>query len=54
MSKVEKHGFQSVGFPLIGAGTGGGSPDQIEGLIREEIEGSGYTGRAVIVRYHGK
>jgi O-acetyl-ADP-ribose deacetylase len=51
LSKAIKHGFESVGFPLIGAGTGGGSPDQVEGMIREEIERSEYTGRAVIVRY---
>jgi O-acetyl-ADP-ribose deacetylase (regulator of RNase III) len=51
VAKAEEHGFESLALPLIGAGTGGGSPDQIEGMIREEIERSGYTGRAVIVRY---
>jgi O-acetyl-ADP-ribose deacetylase (regulator of RNase III) len=54
ISKAMEHGFESVGFPLIGAGTGGGSPDKVEGMIREEIERSGYTGRAVIVRYAKK
>ena len=54
ISKAEEHGFKSLGFPLIGAGTGGGSPDKVEGMIREEIERSGYTGRAVIVRYTKK
>lgn len=54
ISKAEEHGFESLGFPLIGAGTGGGSPDEVEGMIREEIERSGYTGRAVIVRYTKK
>ena len=51
ISKAEEHGFESIGFPLIGAGTGGGSPDEVERMIREEIERSGYAGRAVIVRY---
>lgn len=54
ISKAEEHGFESLGFPLIGAGTGGGSPDQVEGMIREEIEQTGYTGLAVIVRYTKK
>jgi O-acetyl-ADP-ribose deacetylase len=54
ISKANEHGFESLGFPLIGAGTGGGSPDKVEGMIREEIERSGYTGRAVIVRYTKK
>jgi O-acetyl-ADP-ribose deacetylase len=54
IAKAEEHGFESLGFPLIGAGTGGGSPDQVEGMIREEIEQSGYTGRSVIVRYTKK
>jgi O-acetyl-ADP-ribose deacetylase len=54
ISKAEEHGFESLGFPLIGAGTGGGSPDKVEGMIHEEIEQSGYTGRAVIVRYTRK
>ena len=52
LAKAEEHGFKSIGFPLIGAGTGGGSPDKVEKIISEEIENSGYTGRAVIVRYN--
>ena len=51
LAKAQEHGFESIGFPLIGAGTGGGSPDKVEGMIREVIECSGYGGGAVIVRY---
>jgi len=51
LAKAEEHGFKSIGFPLIGAGTGGGSPDNVERIISEEIENSDYTGRVVIVRY---
>jgi O-acetyl-ADP-ribose deacetylase (regulator of RNase III) len=54
LSKAQEHRFESIGFPLIGAGTGGGSPDQVERMIHDEIERSGYTGRAVIVRYAKK
>jgi len=52
ISKAEEHGFKSVGFPLIGAGTGGGSPEMVERMIHEEIERSNYSGNAVIVRYN--
>jgi O-acetyl-ADP-ribose deacetylase (regulator of RNase III) len=51
ISLAEKQGFGSIGFPLIGAGTGGGSEDRVEAMIHEEIERSFYAGRAVIVRY---
>ncbi len=51
LARVQEHGFESVAFPLIGAGTGGGSPDHVEALLHEEIEHSGYPGRALIVRY---
>lgn len=51
IAKVQEHGFESVAFPLIGAGTGGGSPQQVEAWIHEETERSGYSGRALIVRY---
>ena len=49
--KADEHGFRSVGMPLIGAGTGGGSPEAVEAMIHEEVEQSGYDGRVVIVRY---
>jgi O-acetyl-ADP-ribose deacetylase len=51
LARVQEHGFESVAFPLIGAGTGGGSAQQVEAWIHEEIERSGYRGRALIVRY---
>ena len=51
LARVQEHGFESVAFPLIGAGTGGGSPDHVEALLHEEIERFGYSGRALIVRY---
>ncbi|MDF1659529.1 MAG: macro domain-containing protein [Verrucomicrobiales bacterium] len=51
LEKAGEQDFTSIGFPLIGAGTGGGSPEDIKRMIAEEIENSGYQGRAVIVSY---
>ena len=51
IDKAQELNFRSIAFPLIGAGTGGGSPERIEKIISEEIRRSGYDGRAVIVRY---
>jgi len=51
LSKAKEHGFGSIGFPLIGAGTGGGSQEEVEAMIHDEIDRSDYSGRAVIVRF---
>lgn len=51
LEEAIKHDFSSVGYPLIGAGTGGGSPEEVREMIREEIETSEFHGRAVIVTF---
>lgn len=51
IEKAKELSCKSIGFPLIGAGTGGGSPDQVEKMISEEIQKSNYEGRALIVRF---
>jgi O-acetyl-ADP-ribose deacetylase (regulator of RNase III) len=43
--------YASLAFPLIGAGTGGGSPADVERFMREEMEKSAYPGALRIVRY---
>lgn len=43
-------GFKSIAFPLIGAGTGGGSKDHIQAMILEETEVSSYGGTVLVVR----
>lgn len=45
------HGFASLAFPLIGAGTGGLSPRQVEELMQTEIEAAPGEGQVVLVRY---
>lgn len=49
-----KHGFQSLAMPLIGAGTGGGSGENVQRIIEEECRRSLYDGQIVIVKYKAK
>ena len=43
--------FESIALPLIGAGTGGGSEDEVQQLMRTEIERHRYGGEVRLVRY---
>ena len=43
--------YASVAFPLIGAGSGGGKPDKILEIIRDELDTISFDGDVVIVRY---
>lgn len=51
MEIVKSKGYRSVAFPLVGAGTGGGSPERVLDLIRDELRSIEYEGEARIVRY---
>jgi len=51
MKIVIEQGFVSVAFPLIGAGSGGGSQEQIQKFIAEELAKINFIGDAYIVRY---
>jgi len=48
---ASKKGFRSIGFPLIGAGTGGKSQAMVLQMMKEEIERFDFGGRVLIVRY---
>ena len=48
---AREHGFISIAFPLIGAGTGGGSIEQVEKLMTDQLGTEEYAGRVVVVRY---
>jgi len=41
----------SIAFPLIGAGTGGRSIDQVEKLMIDQLGMEEYAGRIIVVRY---
>ena len=43
--------FTSIALPLIGAGTGGHSPDRVTQYMREEIALSDYQGEVRLVRF---
>lgn len=43
--------FRSIAFPLIGAGSGGGSPERILGFITQELSAIPFTGEVYVVRY---
>ncbi|HEY9762878.1 MAG TPA: macro domain-containing protein [Trichocoleus sp.] len=51
MRLVIEHHFHSVAFPLIGAGSGGGSPDHIQTLITEELSAIPFDGKVYVVRF---
>lgn len=45
------HGFRSIAFPLIGAGTGGGSPHDVLAIMQNELSSCDFDGRVRIVRF---
>ena len=51
MCIAKERGFKSIAFPLIGAGTGGGSVDQVEKLMIDQLGMEEYSGKIVVVRY---
>lgn len=48
---ASRHGFASVAFPMIGAGTGGRSEDGVLAILRDAVAAHPYPGRVVLVRY---
>ena len=44
-------GHHSIAFPLIGAGTGGGKPDQVQAMIEDELQECQLDGEVRIVRF---
>lgn len=46
-----EHKIQSIAFPLIGAGTGGGSAEQVLSMMRDELSNCDFDGLVRIVRF---
>jgi O-acetyl-ADP-ribose deacetylase (regulator of RNase III) len=51
MRIVREQQFRSVAFPLIGAGSGGGSPERILGFMCDELSGIPFEGEVYVVRF---
>ena len=46
-----EHNFESIAFPLIGAGTGGGSADDVLSMMQDELGNCDFDGLIRIVRF---
>jgi O-acetyl-ADP-ribose deacetylase (regulator of RNase III) len=46
-----EHGFRSLAFPLIGAGTGGGKPEQVLAMMQDELAELEFDGEVRIVLF---
>jgi O-acetyl-ADP-ribose deacetylase (regulator of RNase III) len=51
MVLAKEKGFKSVGFPLIGAGSGGGRAAKVEAWMLDELRTIDFDGDVIIVRY---
>jgi O-acetyl-ADP-ribose deacetylase (regulator of RNase III) len=45
------HGFRSIAFPLIGAGSGGAKAERVLGWMVEELQHLSYEGTVIVVKY---
>lgn len=51
MAIAKEKGYRSIAFPLVGAGSGGGSPQKVLGYMRDELRSIEFDGEVRIVRY---
>ncbi len=51
MSLASARGYRSIAFPLIGAGSGGGSPNRVLAYILDELRLIEFDGEVRIVRF---
>ena len=51
MALAKRRGYQSIAFPLIGAGSGGGKAGRVRSRMEQELAGIEYDGEVRIVRY---
>lgn len=51
LAQVIQHGFRSVAFPMLGAGSGGRAEAQVHAWITRALTSIEYAGEVVLVRY---
>lgn len=51
IARAIERGFRSIAFPLIGAGSGGGSEDRVQEWMRDELQRVEFDGTVIVVRY---
>ena len=51
MKIAQDRGYKSLALPLIGAGSGGGTPDKIQSIIQDELTKCQFDGEVRIIRY---
>jgi O-acetyl-ADP-ribose deacetylase len=51
LALAKVHGIRSIAMPLIGAGTGGGKPEEVERIMVQEAEASAFDGEVRIVKF---
>ncbi|RYD72187.1 MAG: Appr-1-p processing protein [Verrucomicrobiaceae bacterium] len=51
MRIASTNGFRSIAFPLIGAGSGGGSPERVLRYMTSQLEVETFDGEVRIVQY---
>jgi O-acetyl-ADP-ribose deacetylase (regulator of RNase III) len=51
LALAHERGYRSLAFPLIGAGTGGCSPERSLALLQAEIRSAPYAGEVRLVRF---
>jgi O-acetyl-ADP-ribose deacetylase len=51
MVLAQDHGFRSIAFPLIGAGSGGLAPEVAKAAMLDELQNIGAPLQVVVVRF---
>jgi len=51
LTRARESGYQSIAFPLIGAGTGGIAPEEVREVMRDEAAKADFDGEVRIVSF---
>lgn len=54
LTLAQDHGYKSIAFPLIGAGSGGLGADKVQQIMVETLENCQFDGEIRIVRFRRK